>query len=84
MKWKKLFQNHTLRKGKDLYAQGQVQIISEDHKIYTANVHDQGNKIYTVQVQDLGDSMPPGLYCNCAYAQEGVRCMHMAALLLRI
>ncbi len=84
MKWKKLFQNHTLRKGKDLYAQGQVQIISEDHKIYTANVHDQGNKIYTVQVQDLGDSMPPGLYCNCAYAQEGVRCMHMAALLFRI
>ncbi len=84
MKWKKLFQNHTLEMGRNIYLQDQVQVVSEDHRIYTGNVKDQGNKIYTVQVQDFGDSMPPGLYCNCPYAQEGIRCMHMAALLYEI
>ena len=63
---------------------GQVKIISLDHNIYTGNVHEKEGEIYTAQIQDFGNSMPPGMYCNCANALEGLRCVHMAALLYQI
>ncbi|MCR4868855.1 MAG: DEAD/DEAH box helicase [Lachnospiraceae bacterium] len=81
MKWKKLFQNKTLQAGQSMCRDGGVALISVDHRIYTANVTGPDGDIHTVQVQDFGDSLPPSLYCNCAFAEEGIRCAHMAALL---
>ncbi len=81
MKWDYLFNRTILERGRNYYKKGKVHNLQQFDLSYQAEVW--GSEAYTVFAQFVNENKPR-LVCDCPYAQDGLKCKHMAAVLYAI
>lgn len=81
MKWKYMFSNVILQRGRQYYERGRVQAIMHNGNRFQAEV--VGSVPYEVEAV-LQEGKTPYLSCECHYAEDGSYCKHMAALMFAI
>lgn len=81
VKWKYLFSNLILQRGRQYYERGRVQSIMQNGRLFQAEV--VGSITYRVEAQ-LQQGKVPILSCECPYAEDGSYCKHMAALMYAV
>ncbi len=79
--WQHLFSGSILQQGREYYRNNRVRSLIQDGELYYASV--QGTVEYEVQVR-VRDNKVISMDCECAYAKDGNRCKHMAAVLYEI
>ena len=83
MNWKDLFNRRILERGQDYYLSGHVKNYKRQYGNCTAQVKGSMGKYYTVTVSNIGFH-DMEMTCDCPYAQDGMKCKHMAAVMFRI
>lgn len=81
MKWRQYFTNTILGRGKNYFEKGRIDRLEKVGDTYHAVV--RGSRPYQVIIRETPKHRLQML-CNCAYAQEGNHCKHMAAVLLKL
>lgn len=81
MSWQDLFLGHILDRGLDYYENGYVLEITETEDGYEATV--DGSEEYYVNIS-IKNGKVSSLSCTCPYAESGLNCKHMAAVLFAI
>lgn len=76
--WREWFQPWILERGKDYWKNGYVTRLCRDLDTITAIV--QGTEDYEVEIDMDGDGVM-AVSCTCPYAEDGMECKHMAAVL---
>ena len=79
MNWNDLFLPHILKRGERYFKEGRVIGLSRKGKTYSAYVDGSGST-YRVSVRLDQDGLGQA-NCSCPYAQSGMYCKHMAAVL---
>lgn len=77
-----LFQPHIFERGYDYYATGRVQEMKKNGTHYFATV--RGSDTYYVRIETTEEGFIAGMACDCPYADGGLNCKHMAAVLLAL
>ena len=80
MNWKDLFNRRILERGQDYYLSGHVKNYKRQYGNCTAQVKGSMGKYYTVTVSNIGFH-DMEMTCDCPYAQDGMKCKHMAAVM---
>ena len=78
MKWEYLFKSHILERGWDYYENECVQEILKEENGIKAWV--EGSELYQVCIE-MTDGEIINMTCTCPYAEGGLNCKHMAAVL---
>ncbi len=78
MEWEHLFESHILERGLDYYENEYVQDILKEENGIKAWV--EGSELYRVHIGIL-DGEIINMTCTCPYAEDGLNCKHMAAVL---
>lgn len=81
MKWRQYFTNTILTRGKNYLEKGRIDKLEKVGDTYRAVV--RGSRPYQVIIRETPKKRLQ-MFCNCAYAQEGNYCKHMAAVLLKL
>ena len=83
--WKNYFLIYILQRGQQYYENGHVLITGRNDvgSIITAEVQGSRRKPYKVMA-DFRNPDRFSMSCTCAYAKDGSRCKHMAALLYKL
>ncbi len=79
MNWEELFLPHILKRGERYFKEGRVIGLARKGKTYSAYVDGSGST-YRVSVLLNQDGLTQA-DCSCPYAQSGMYCKHMAAVL---
>lgn len=78
MKWEHLFESHILERGLVYYINEYVQdMLREENGI---NAWVEGSELYQVHI-GIADGEVTKMTCTCPYAEDGLNCKHMAAVL---
>ncbi|WP_312813804.1 SWIM zinc finger family protein [Sedimentibacter sp.] len=78
MEWEHLFESHILERGWDYYENEYVQEILKEENGIKAWV--EGSDLYQVHI-GIADGEIINMTCTCPYAEGGLNCKHMAAVL---
>lgn len=78
MEWKKLFQSIILDRGLAYYERGLVTDYRQGTNLIRATV--QGSEEYDVRIRTEREQIVD-MECDCPYAERGIYCKHMAAVL---
>lgn len=78
MKWKNLFQDHILGRGRDYYSLGNVQNLKITENKISACVNGAENYDVSIILKNGGINK---MTCTCPYADSQNNCKHMAAVL---
>lgn len=78
MEWEHLFESHILERGWDYYENEYVQEILKEENGVKAWV--EGSDLYQVHI-GIADGEIINMTCTCPYAEGGLNCKHMAAVL---
>ena len=78
MEWDHLFESHILERGWDYYENEYVQEILKEENGIKAWV--EGSELYQVHIE-ITDGEIISMTCTCPYAEGGLNCKHMAAVL---
>lgn len=78
MEWEHLFESHILERGWDYYENEYVQEILKEENGIKAWV--EGSELYKVHI-GIADGEVINMTCTCPYAEGGLNCKHMAAVL---
>ncbi len=78
MEWEYLFESHILERGWDYYENDYVQEILKEENGIKAWV--EGSELYQVRI-GIADGEIISMTCTCPYAEGGLNCKHMAAVL---
>lgn len=81
MKWKHYFTNAIIARGMNYYEKGRVDKLKKIDDNYYAEV--RGSQPYHVVIKELPNQRI-AMRCDCPYAQDGNKCKHMAAVLIKI
>lgn len=81
MEWKHLFESHIIERGWDYYENEYVQEILEEENGIKAWV--EGSELYQVHIE-ITDGKIINMTCTCPYAEGGLNCKHMAAVLFML
>lgn len=81
MDWTGLFEKRILERGRNYFLSGAVRNLHRDKDRITAVVH--GTEDYRVKI-DLDDDEIDDMLCSCPYADGGLGCKHMAAVLFSV
>ncbi len=81
MKWQHYFTNAIIARGMSYYEKGRVDKLEVVDDTYYAEV--RGSKPYRVVIKELPNQRL-AMVCNCPYAQDGNKCKHMAAVLIKL
>lgn len=76
--WKNLFYKRILERGEDYYEEGLVSDVKKTFSGYHALV--EGSDMYEVEI-DMTDGEIDYMSCDCPFADSGIYCKHMAAVL---
>ena len=76
--WREWFPPWILERGKNYWKNGYVTRLCRDLDTITAIV--QGTEDYEVEIDMDGDEVM-AVSCTCPYAEDGMECKHMAAVL---
>lgn len=80
-RWSYMFRSAVYARGVDYFQRRLVRSFNVDENIITAEV---GNdEVYHVQIELDERGHIKKTFCGCPYAQEGLKCKHMAATLLK-
>lgn len=80
-KYRSLFSSTIWRRGEDYYRSGNIKDYRIKDGIHSAIV--EGSRDYRVIAKFVREKLVH-LHCDCPYANDGKRCKHMAALLIKI
>ena len=78
MNWKRYFSQTMIDRGYEYYVKGKVKGVTKAGDTYKATI--LGTHVYHTQVRIVDDSIYTPR-CDCLYAQGGLYCKHMTALL---
>ena len=78
MNWKRYFSQTMIDRGYEYYVKGKVKGVTKTGDSYRATI--LGTRVYHTQVRIVDDSIYTPR-CDCLYAQGGLYCKHMTALL---
>ena len=78
MEWEHLFESHILERGWDYYENEYVREILKEESGIKAWV--EGSELYQVRIA-ITDGEVINMTCTCPYAEGGLNCKHMAAVL---
>lgn len=78
MEWEHLFESHILERGWDYYENEYVQEVLKEENGIKAWV--EGSDLYQVHI-GIADGEIINMTCTCPYAEGGLNCKHMAAVL---
>ena len=79
--WRSLFQKRILERGRDYFYEDAVRALHKTQDGYEAVV--EGSEDYAVEII-MQDEDIREMYCDCPYAESGLNCKHMAAVLYAI
>lgn len=79
--WRSLFQKRILERGRDYFYEDAVRELHKTRDGYEAEV--EGSEDYVVEIIMQDESIRE-MYCDCPYAESGLNCKHMAAVLYAI
>ena len=81
IKWRQYFTSTIIGRGQNYYNKGRIDKFEKIGDKYYAEV--RGSRPYQVVICETANNRLR-MSCSCIYAQEGNRCKHMAAVLLKI
>lgn len=76
------FEPHIIERGYDYYMSGRVYDITREGTHYSAIV--SGGDEYYVEIEMAEGGLAAGMSCSCPYAERGLNCKHMAAVLFAL
>lgn len=81
IKWKRMFPDRILQRGKAYYDLGRVKELQMEDGKYSAFVY--GSRIYSVDIFRRQDGSLR-FFCTCPHANDGNHCKHMAAVMYAV